>query len=122
LALDEDGLSGRSSGVNRRTLAELAAGHYQVEATLDLHRHTFAAARDRLARFLSDSRTSGQRCVLVITGTAERRRGPVLGPRLRDEVPTWLAGPLSHSLLAFAPARPADGGAGAFYVLLRNPR
>ena len=115
----EDGGAGRAAGVNRRTLADMRAGRIPVQATLDLHRHTLALARERLARFLSESSSAGMRCVLVITGKAERSTAPA---RLRDQVPLWLAGPLAAPVLAFAPARPEHGGAGALYVLLRQSR
>ncbi len=114
--LQLDGGRGRAYGVSRKTLRELAAGRPAPEATLDLHRHTAGAARERLTRFLADSRASGARAVLVITGKAERSPGP---ERLRDLVPEWLCGPLSAAVLAFTPARAEHGGAGALYVLLR---
>ncbi len=117
--LQRDGASGHAFGVSRKTLRELAAGRLAPEATLDLHRRTAAAARDRLTRFLADSRASGARAVLVITGKAERSPGP---DRLRDLVPDWLCGPLSGAVLAFTPARAEHGGAGAIYVLLRASR
>jgi DNA-nicking Smr family endonuclease len=117
--LQRDGASGHAFGVSRKTLRELAAGRLPPEATLDLHRRTAAAALDRLTRFLADSRASGARAVLVITGKAERSPGP---DRLRDLVPDWLCGPLAGSVLAFTPARAEHGGAGALYVLLRASR
>ena len=54
-------------------------------------------------------------CVLVITG---KGRGV-----LREEVPRWLNEPgLRDAVLSFAYARPADGGEGALYVLLKRRR
>ena len=42
---------------------------------------------------------------------------------LKWHVPEWLKRPpLSGLVLALAEARPADGGSGAFYVLLRRRR
>jgi DNA-nicking Smr family endonuclease len=42
-------------------------------------------------------------------------------PVLKDAVRLWLArGRIAKSVLAFATARPTDGGAGAVYVLLRR--
>ena len=120
-SLEPDGSAGRAHGVNRRTLSRLAAGKHPVEATLDLHRLTLAAAQERVARFLAEARSAHptpRRCVLIITGKADRSPSP---DRLRDHVPTWLAGPLSAGVLAFSRARPEHGGAGALYVLLRAP-
>jgi DNA-nicking Smr family endonuclease len=44
-------------------------------------------------------------------------------PVLRESLKGWLArGRLARSVLAFATARPHDGGPGAVYVLLRRDR
>ena len=118
--LRADGDGGRAHGVNRKTFRQLAAGHLPPEATLDLHRLTADAARERLARFVTRSRGAGHRVVLVITGKAERSTSPV-GGRLRDLVPGWLGAQLAAAVLAYTPARPEHGGAGALYVLLRSP-
>jgi DNA-nicking Smr family endonuclease len=114
--LQIDAGGGRAFGVSRKTLRELAAGRPAPQATLDLHRNRSRVALERLTRFVAESRDSGLRAVLVITGKAERSPGP---ERLRDLVPDWLAGPLAASVLAFTPARAEHGGAGALYVLLR---
>lgn len=115
--LAEDGSHGRARDVNRKTVRELAAGAFPRRATLDLHRHTLESARTRLTSFVDQSRAAGHRCVLVVTGRAERSPD---GSRLRDHVPGWLSGPLGGSVLAFTLARAEDGGAGALYVLLRD--
>ena len=112
-----EGSDGRAFGVSRKTLRALAAGQLPVESTLDLHRHPARAAQERLTRFVAESRGSGLRMVLVITGKGDRSRSL---ERLRDLVPVWLAGPLSPAILAFTPARAEHGGAGALYVLLRT--
>ncbi|HWM89032.1 MAG TPA: Smr/MutS family protein [Kofleriaceae bacterium] len=114
--LQIDGERGRAFGVSRKTMRELASGRPPTEATLDLHRHTAQSARERLTRFLTESRAAGLRAVLVITGKGERSQGP---ERLRDLVPGWFSGPLAPAILAFTPARAEHGGAGALYVLLR---
>ena len=116
--LSEDGSRGRAADVSKKTVRELAAGAFPPRATLDLHRLTIDEARGRVATFIADSRAAGHRSVLVITGMAERSPA---GARLRDHVPGWLAGPLGGSVLAFAPARAEHGGAGALYVLVRQP-
>ena len=117
-SVSDDGARGRATDVSRKTARELAAGKFPPRATLDLHRLTLEQARARLASFVAEARGAGHRSVLIVTGLAER--SPV-GGRLRDHVPGWLAGPLGGSVLAFAPARAEDGGAGAIYVLLRAP-
>ena len=43
------------------------------------------------------------------------------GPVLKELLVRWLTtGSLSHLVLAFASARPCDGGTGALYVLLKR--
>lgn len=116
LTRDEDG-SARAPGVNRAQVRALAAGEPRPTATLDLHRHTLATARLRLASFLAEARTGGHRAVLVITGRGRHSTGP---DRLHEHVPVWLAGPLAGGLLAFTPAPPRLGGPGALILLLRR--
>ncbi len=117
-SLGEDGSHGRASDVSRKTARDLAAGKFPPRATLDLHRLTLEVARDRVAAFIAAGCIAGHRSVLIVTGMADRSPA---GARLRDHVPGWLSGPLAGSVLAFAPARPEHGGAGALYVLLRLP-
>lgn len=116
--LADDRATGRAPDVSRKTARELAAGGFPPRATLDLHRLTLEAARERVAGFLAEARAAGHRSVLIVTGIAARAPA---GGRLRDHVPGWLSGPLAGSVLAFCPARPEHGGAGALYVLLRHP-
>jgi DNA-nicking Smr family endonuclease len=105
------------SGVQARLLQRLRRGRLRPEATLDLHGLNRHQAHLEVARFLATAQAAGRRCVLLIhgIGRGDDRRGV-----LRETVPAWLA---DHpEVLASAPAQPADGGAGACYVLLRRPR
>jgi DNA-nicking Smr family endonuclease len=53
--------------------------------------------------------------VLVVTGKGAGEGGGIL----RRSLPEWLSEPdLAASVVACLPARPEDGGAGAFYVRL----
>ncbi|MCP4327020.1 MAG: hypothetical protein GY791_01095 [Alphaproteobacteria bacterium] len=105
-------------GVDKRTAERLKKGQLEVEARLDLHRHTQAEAHRALIDFITASAQAGRRCVLVITGKGARTGGV-----LRAAVPAWLNGAeLRPLLLAFRPARPRDGGDGALYVLLKRSR
>jgi len=107
------------AGIDRRTAERLRRGRLPIEASIDLHGLTRRAAEDALARFLTRAAERGQRCVLVITGKGRATGEPVL----RSEVPRWLNQPaLRQRVLACVTARQRDGGAGAFYVLLRRRR
>jgi DNA-nicking Smr family endonuclease len=108
----------QAPGLDRRTAERLRKGQIAVEARLDLHGHTQAEAHRALVGFVAGSAAAGRRCVLVITGKGTRGAGV-----LRASVPAWLNDPaLRPKVLAFAPARPRDGGEGALYVLLRRAR
>jgi DNA-nicking Smr family endonuclease len=109
---------GIAAGVDRRTLDRLRRGQMEIEADLDLHGHTQESAHRALAAFIRGHAGAGRRCVIVVTG-----KGRDGGGVLRAEVPRWLNEPdLRQHILAFSHARPADGGDGALYVLLRRKR
>ncbi len=106
---------GDRAGLDGRTQRRLSRGDVPIDRRLDLHGHTAARAEIKLQRFIEDASYAGCRCVLVITG-----KGAGV---LKGYVPIWLEeAPLSGLVLALAEARPADGGSGAFYVLLRRRR
>jgi len=107
-------------GIDRANAERLKRGRHPIEASLDLHGMTQAAAHRALAGFVHTSYEAGRRCVLVITG---RGLGPVGPGVLKSAVPRWLEMPeLRRHILATAPAQPQHGGAGALYLLLRRRR
>jgi DNA-nicking Smr family endonuclease len=108
------------AGVDRATHERLKRGRYRIEAQLDLHGMTQAAAHRALADFVAASHEAGRRCVLVITGRGLGSDGPAI---LQRAVPRWLDEPqLRRHVLAVAPAQPRHGGAGALYLLFRRRR
>jgi DNA-nicking Smr family endonuclease len=108
------------SGIDRANAERLKRGLHPIEARLDLHGKTQAEAHHALAVFIHSSSEAGRRCVLVITGRGLGPSGPGV---LRSAVPRWLEEVgLRPKILAIAPAQPRDGGAGAFYLLLRRRR
>jgi len=110
---------GSLAGIDRRTAERLRRGQLPIEARLDLHGLTRQAAEDALLGFLNRAADRGLRCVLVITGKGRAGGESVL----RREIPRWLNHAAVRSrVLACVPARQRDGGAGAFYVLLRRRR
>jgi DNA-nicking Smr family endonuclease len=116
----DEPLLGYAEGVNRRQLQRLRSGQIRPESSLDLHRLQSEAGRAALHRHLIQAQQAGQRCVLVIHGRGMRSAE---GPVLRRALPAWLAdAKVARLVLAFAPARPEDGGNGASYVLLRRSR
>ena len=88
---------------------------------IDLHGMIQVDARAALTSFILDSVRKGHRSVLVVHG---RGLGSPGGrPILKHATVEWLShGMIGGHVLAFATARPTDGGAGAMYVLLRREK
>ena len=108
----------RPVDLDRRTWLRLKRGQVSVELRLDLHGQTQAQAHQRLQTFVADAAARGCRSVLIVTG-----KGLETGGTLRHMVPRWLnEEPNRARVVAFTPAQPRDGGAGALYVLLRRRR
>ena len=111
---------GTAPGVDRRTSERVRKGRMAIDGRIDLHGMTQAAAHTALNGFIQHSFRKGRRVVLVITGKGNIGQG---GGVLRAEVPNWLnQEPVREKVLAFFPAQPKDGGAGALYVLLKRRR
>ncbi len=112
-------VEGVANGVGRRLLKRLRQGDFAQQGHLDLHGLTRDEARIAVDRFLSESRVGRKRCVLIIHGRGLNSPGRV--PVLKNALVMWLTrSGLAKHILAFATARPVDGGAGALYVLLRK--
>lgn len=110
----DESLVFRRPGVRDQVLRRLKRGRYRIEDELDLHGLNLAAARDLVAEFIASNRANGRRCVRIIHGKGYRSgtRGPVLKSAVND----WLR--RHPDVIAFASARPLDGGTGAVYALL----
>jgi DNA-nicking Smr family endonuclease len=102
----------------------LSKGKRAIEAKLDLHGMTLAAAERAVTTFLADASAQNRRVVLIVTGKGLRLEGGrVFGGRIRAEFPGWLERPENRARVAgVRPAHLRHGGNGAFYVLLRRQR
>ncbi|HEX5079902.1 MAG TPA: Smr/MutS family protein [Geminicoccaceae bacterium] len=108
----------RPIGLDRRSWLRLRRGQVVIDESIDLHGLTQEQAHEQLGRFLGDAQARGLRCLLVVTG-----KGLVHGGVLRHMVPRWLnEGANRARVLAYAPAQPKHGGAGALYLLIRRKR
>jgi DNA-nicking Smr family endonuclease len=114
-------IEARGTGVDVKLLRRLKAGEPRAEARLDLHGRAREEALRMLERFLELARGDGKRCVLVIHGRGAH--SPDDAPVLKPLVWRWLstAPAAAAAVLAFASARPAEGGDGATRLLLRRP-
>ncbi len=102
----------------RSLLRRLSRGKIPIQAQLDLHGLTAEQAGEALAHFIHHQRDIHARCLLIIHGKGLRsaNRRPVLGQLVRH----WLD---QHpAVTTYCQARPADGGTGAVYVLLKGER
>lgn len=117
----DEHLEGAMVGLDPRLLRRLRGGEFAYQGHLDLHGMTSEEARPAVDSFLTKAYHDGKRCVLIIHGRGHNSKDQV--PVLKSRLATWLArGQRARLILAFASARPCDGGAGALYVLLRRQR
>jgi DNA-nicking Smr family endonuclease len=109
-------LSYLRDGYPPKLLRQLKRGQYSIQDEIDLHQMNAAAAQATIVDFLAEAKHRGFRCVRIVHGKGLRSRaaGPVLKAltdrmlRRRDDV------------IAFASARPMQGGTGAVVVLLKG--
>jgi DNA-nicking Smr family endonuclease len=119
IADTDEYIEGLAPGIDKRLLRKLRKGDYALQGHLDLHGHTSDEARAEVERFIAAALAAGKRCVLIVHGRGLNSKEGI--PVLKERLKVWLTrGRIARSVLAFATARPADGGAGAVYVLLRR--
>ena len=119
LAFTDEYVEGHVVGLDLLTVGKLQAGQFSPESHLDLHGMNAQQAFEALVGFFRAAYFKGQRTVLVVPGRG--RNSPHGVPILREKVQEWFTqDPFKRVILAFCTARPADGGAGALYVLLRK--
>lgn len=88
-----------------------------IDARLELHGMTRDAAELAVREFVVAARKRRERCVLLVHGKGTGSVGGV--PVLRHEMAAWLTlSELASCVLAYAPAKPHEGGEGATVVLL----
>ncbi|HXS72775.1 MAG TPA: Smr/MutS family protein [Rhodanobacteraceae bacterium] len=105
-------------GHSPQLLKRLRRGTFSIQDEIDLHQMDERTARATLGDFLADASRRGIACVRIVHGKGLRSgsAGPVL-KRMTDRVLRR-----RDDVLAFASARPAQGGTGATVVLLRAVR
>ena len=119
LADTDEFIEGRVPGLDAGIVRRLRRGEFAVQGHVDLHGMTREEAKEAVDAFLKQARSAGKRCVLLVHGRGIHSKDQV--PILKEALKTWLAtARFGRHVLAFATARPTDGGAGALYVLLRR--
>jgi DNA-nicking Smr family endonuclease len=102
-------------GQTPNILSKLRRGFWVVQAQIDLHGLVSDEARMYVADFLNSCKKRNIRCVRIVhgKGLGSRNREPVLKHKLRS----WLM--QRDEVIAYAQAKPEDGGSGAVIVLLK---
>jgi len=119
LTYSDEYVDGAVVGLSPKVLKTLRNGDYSYQDYVDLHGLTRAEARETVVSFVTRSFARKSRCILIIPGRGLNSEDKQ--PVLKERLVVWLTqGPLKRLVLAFASARSYDGGAGAFYVLLRR--
>ena len=120
IADSDEFIEGSTRGLDHHVLRRLRRGDFAVQGHVDLHGLTREEARSELEAFLARSRQGGKRCVLVVHGRGLHSKDQV--PVLKEALKRWMSTDrFARHVLAFATARPHDGGLGAVYVLLKKP-
>ena len=119
ITFSDEYIEGAVQGFSRRLMKKLKRGELPVQNYIDLHGLTRHEAESEVANFILESFKNGLRCVLIVHGRG--LNSPESLPVLKEGLPQWLnRGRVRKMVLAFATARPYDGGTGATYVFLRN--
>ena len=117
---------GNTDYLDRATADKFRSGRFKIEARLDLHGRTEKEAFAAVTDFIRSSFGQNRRCVLIITGKGTRKEDDAWYEAkgiIRDALPKWLNHPdIRPFILSMVQALPADGGSGAFYVLLKRQR
>ena len=114
-------VEGYRVGLDPRLVSELRRGKFAVQAHFDMHGLIQGDAKEALKEFIIASVRKGLRTVLVVHGRGLRSPGG--HSILKHASAGWLShGAIGGHVLAFTTARPADGGAGATYVLLKREK
>lgn len=116
----------RLAPLDRRLRSRIGKGTVAIDARVDLHGLTQAAAHERLRGFLAEAQAKQARLVLVITGKGRPDESRPIGEErgvLRRLVPIWLASPeLRPYVVGYDGAGRGHGGEGALYVRIRSRR
>jgi DNA-nicking Smr family endonuclease len=119
ITFSDEYIEGAVQGFSRKLMKKLKRGELPVQDYIDLHGLTKPDAETAVTDFLLESFRNGLRCVLIVHGRG--LNSPESLPVLKEGLPQWLnRGRVRKVVLAFATARPYDGGTGATYVFLRN--
>ena len=121
---EEGGIvEGHLPSLPRKVFKKLKQGGYPIQRRLDLHGLSRTEAHQAVAEFIMEAMENGSRSLLIVHGRGNRSKDQEAV--LKGNLVGWLEsgrGVIGGQVLAFCSAKPADGGSGAMYVLLRRAR
>lgn len=109
-------LSYLRDGYPPKLLRQLKRGQFSVQDEIDLHQMNAATAQATISAFLAEANERGLRCVRIVHGKGLRSKST--GPVLKVLTDRLLR--RRGDVIAFASARPMQGGTGAVVVLLKG--
>ncbi|WP_213989702.1 DNA endonuclease SmrA [Sodalis sp. dw_96] len=109
-------LSYKQDGIQQGVLDKLSEGRYSIEASLNLTRMPVETCRQNLFAFIRRMQFEQRRTLLIIHGKG--RHDNSHANIVRSLVARWLA--QFEQVQAYCTARPAHGGIGACYVVLKK--
>ena len=111
-------IEGKGVAVSDELVRRLHRGAFSIQGHVDLHGMGVKEARAAVDHLLSVAIHRGWRMLLIIHG---RGLSSPDEPVLKSRLVQWFnSGAWRRWIMAYASARPCDGGAGATYVLLRR--
>jgi DNA-nicking Smr family endonuclease len=112
-----DQLQFKRSGIQDKLFQKLKRGQLSISSNLDLHGMTIFNAKITFNQFMLQTRTPNrQTCVRVIHGKGYGSKDGL--PKIKQNIQLWLQE--DKNVLAYSSCRPADGGTGAIYLLIKG--
>jgi len=95
---------------------------------LDLHGYILSEANDKVKKFINQSYEKNYKKLLIITGKGFRSKAfkdPYRSNEmsiLKNSIPDFIKNDksISRKIIKISPAKPEEGGDGAFYIFLKN--
>ena len=95
-------------------LKKLRKGYWVVQKSIDLHGMISDEAKVYVVHFIAECKKNNIRCIRIVHGKGYNSKNKE--PILKNKLKHWLA--QKEEVIAYAQARPHDGGSGAVIVLL----
>lgn len=106
------------AGHSSRLLKKLRRGDYAIQDELDLHGLVVAEAKQETHAFVNECARDRVRAIRIVHGKGRNSAGRT--PVLKNMLLGWLS--KNQHVLAVCSTPANDGGSGAVYVLLNNPK